>query len=321
MRLLLVELSRFRSRRAIVLMLLGATLLVGFLAGGTIWETRPISAADRAAAQQMAEREAQQPYIQEELENCRENPEMYLGEDSPEACEEAIVPRAEWFLHRSALSLNDASRDAGTAAVLILGAVLIVAGTTFAGADWASGSMSNQLLFQPRRWKVWSAKAGAVLVSGIVVAAVLLVAFWAALYLTMDLRGMTPRPRVVDAVTWMTVRAVGLVALAGLGGYALTMLLRHTVGSLALMFGYAVGGAALIAALPVARAGRWELSNNVFAWLYDGHEYYDPTVECTNMSCDQTVRMTLDQGAGYLGVLVAVILVLSVFFFRRRDIP
>ena len=39
---------------------------------------------------------------------------------------------------------------------------MVIAGCTFVGADWASGSMTNQLLFVPRRTRVWLAKAAAV---------------------------------------------------------------------------------------------------------------------------------------------------------------
>ena len=39
---------------------------------------------------------------------------------------------------------------------------MLLLGTTFAGHDWNTGSMSNQLLFEPRRERVWLAKALAV---------------------------------------------------------------------------------------------------------------------------------------------------------------
>ena len=43
--------------------------------------------------------------------------------------------------------------------VILLAILMMLAGTTFAGHDWASGSVSNQLLFEPRRPRVWAAKA------------------------------------------------------------------------------------------------------------------------------------------------------------------
>ena len=50
--------------------------------------------------------------------------------------------------------------------IVLLAGLLMLVGTTFAGADWNSGSMSNQLLFEPRRSRVWAAKATAVLAGG-----------------------------------------------------------------------------------------------------------------------------------------------------------
>ena len=47
-------------------------------------------------------------------------------------------------------------RSGGHRAVTLL---MLLAGTTFAGHDWNTGSMSNQLLFEPRRARVWVAKA------------------------------------------------------------------------------------------------------------------------------------------------------------------
>ena len=46
--------------------------------------------------------------------------------------------------------------------MIVLAILMMLAGTTFAGHDWASGSVSNQLLFEPRRPLVWAAKAAVV---------------------------------------------------------------------------------------------------------------------------------------------------------------
>jgi ABC-2 type transport system permease protein len=324
MRLVHVELSRFRSRRAIALMLLAAALLTAALAATTIYETRPVSAADHAAARAQAEAEAQQPYVQRELRRCQRNPERFLGPGvAADECAQAVLPRPEWFLHRSTLSLDQERNDTGLGVLVIVSTLMIIIGTTFAGGDWASGSMSNQLLFEPRRAKVWLAKGAAVFLGTLVVSAVVVAGFWVSLYLTAESRGIPTGATVQEQIRWVAGRGVLLAAVGALGGYALTMLLRHTVGTLAVMFGYAVGGEAITAALPIEGAGRWSLANNVFAWLRDGHQYYDDSIVCspTQDMCDQTASMTLAQGATYLGVLLLVVLLLSVLSFRRRDIP
>jgi hypothetical protein len=110
---------------------------------------------------------------------------------------------------------------------------------------------------------------------------------------------------------------------AGLGGYALTMLLRHTVGTLAVMFAYAAGGETLIATLPIDGIKRFSLSNNVFAWLRDGYSYFDERLTCPpgGGECNQTVLVSLAHGATFLSVLLVLALVVSLALFRRRDIP
>ena len=178
------------------------------------------------------------------------------------------------------LSLAEERNDSGIAALLLVSALMIIVGTTFAGADWSSGSMSNQLLFEPRRPKVWLAKGAAVLVGTLVASAVILTAFWLTLYLVAESRGIQTGAQVQEQIRWLVGRGVLLAGLGGLGGYALTMLVRHTVGTLAALFAYVVGGEALIAALPVEGAARWSLSNNVFAWVRDGHRYFDESIRC-----------------------------------------
>ena len=323
MRLLLVELTRFRSRRAIALMLLAAALLTAILAASTIWESRPVSAQDMANAQAQADAETQRPGFQRQLDRCRDHPRRYMGENDPALCEQNMMPQPEWFLYRETLSLGQERGDTGLAVLTIVCALMIIVGTTFAGADWASGSMSNQVLFEPRRLKVWMAKAGAVFLATLVASAVVVAAFWVALYVTAESRGIHTGATVQEQIRWMAGRGVLLAAFGALGGYALTMLVRHTVGTLAVMFAYAVGGEALTASLPIEGAGRWSLANNVFAWLRDGHRYYDDSITCSpgREMCDQSVVLTLADGVTYLGVLLLVVVGLSMFSFWRRDIP
>lgn len=323
MRLLRVELTRFRSRRAIVLIVLAAALLTTLITATTLWDTRPVSPADRAAAEAMAEREAADPMFQRDFRQCQQSPQDFLGPGATaEECDQ-ILPQAEWYLDRGVLDLAAQNESAAVAVTVLLTAFLVVVGTTFAGADWASGSVSNQLLFESRRSRVWLAKAGAVMLGATLAAVVLLGGFWLALFLAADTRGISTPDAATADIVWTSVRAVALVAVAAAAAYALTMLLRHTVGTLATMFAYAVGGEILLFSLPIEGIGRWSLSNNVFGWLFDGYEYYDPTLSCPpgEEFCEQVSRVTLEQGAWFLGVLALLVAVLSLLSFRRRDVP
>ena len=325
MRLLRVEVARFFSRRAVVLLVLGAALLTGLLAGSRVWDTRPVSAADLAEAKAQVAEQVAQPGFQQELRTCRDDPATFFGPGATAAdCDVNLVPTPENYLNRSTLDLAEERRGNGTALVVLVAALMIIVGTTYAGGDWHTGSISNQLLFEPRRTRVWGTKAAVALLGCGVVAAALLAAFWTGLALVAETRGIATEPRVVTQIVWESLRGVALAAAGGLGGYALTMLLRHTVGTLALLFAYAAGGEALLALLPVDGSARFSPTYNVFAWIRDGVRVYDQSLACTpspGPTCDQRLSITLVDGATYLGVLLLVTLVLSALLFRRRDVP
>jgi len=324
MRTVLVELKRFRARRAIALMLLAAALLTALIAGTTLWDTRPVGASELAVARAQAARDASTPDFKRELRRCQKNPEDYLGPGTTaDQCAEMMSPRPEGYLTRSPLALDQVKDNEGLGALLLVAGIMTIVGATFAGADWASGSMSNQLLFEPRRSRLWLAKAAALFVGTLAVAAVIMTAFWAVMFLVADARGIATGATVQESIRATVGRGVLLAGVGALGAYALTMLLRHTVGTLAVLFAYAVGGTAVIEALPVAGVGRWSVGNNVQAWLLDGYQYYDQSIRCAagGDSCDRQVHLSLAQGADYLGVILAVVVVASVVMFRRRDIP
>jgi ABC-2 type transport system permease protein len=324
MRLLGVELNRFRSRRAVVLVLLTATLLTALLAGTALWDTRPVSAKERARAEAQAQVAADDPQLKEDLADCRENPTDFFGPRTTAAeCDNFLVPRVEDYLSRGELDLSRVVDVRGVALVVILTALLIIVGATFAGSDWQTGSMGNQLLFEPRRGRVWAMKALAVLLGGIVAAGLLIGGFWVTLTLVADARGLAPSDDVLRDIRWTALRGTVLVGGAALGGYALTMLLRRTIATVAVLFAYAAAGEALVVSLPIQRASDWSLANNVLAWVRDGTRVFDDDIRCAPSLdvCDQSYQLGLGQGAAYLGVLLLATLAVSVLAFRRRDVP
>lgn len=324
MRLLGVELTRFRSRRAVALLLLAAAVLTAFITVTTVLGTRPVSAAERAEAEAIAAEQRNDPVFERDLEMCRENPEGFLGPDgTADQCEEAVLPQAEWYLTRQPLDLEEQRGGTGVGLVILASTLLMVIASTFAGADWASGSVSNQLLFEPRRGRVWAAKAVAVLLGAVATTTLVQGAFWLTMFLVAESRGISTGAAVESAIAWGSARGVALAGVAALGAYALTMLFRHTVGTLAVLFAYAIGGEILLGSIPVDGMGGLTLSNNVFAWVFGGHDYFDPSIVClpTQEFCDQMAHRGMWEGGVYLAVLVAAACVLSILLFRRRDIP
>ena len=326
MRLVRVELARLRWRRAVVVLLVACVALPLVLLAGYAWETRPISDADIAQAKELAAQDAGQPWVVEEVAACEADPEMYLGPDGVASdCAEAITPRYENYLYRSELELTALRTDVGAAAITILTGLLMLIGTTYAGHDWNTGSMSNQLLFEPRRLRLWAAKGAAVLLTGVLVGAVVLAVFWGGAALLASSRDIAAAPGVWSAIWETQARGVLAIAVAGLLGYALTMLFRSTVATLSLMFGVAIAGSMVVVAILGDSAARWLLPTNFLAFVLGGFSYYDPTA-CTQSS-DGSVTGSCERvlpavdGGIVLGVLVVVAVGLSLWSTQRRDVP
>lgn len=322
MRLLGVELDRFRSRRAIVLMLLGAVLLSAVLVGTALWDTRPVTDAERAEAESQVATAEADPRLQREQAQCEERPEDFFGPGATAEDCAGLTPRIEDFYPRNPLQLDRVVENRGTVQIVMVTALLVLCGATFAGGDWHTGSIANQLLFRPRRSQVWLAKAGAVVIASAVAAAVLVGGFWLALLAAARARGIDVPSDVQADIWWTAARGVALAVGGALGGYALTMLLASTVATLAVLFGYAVGGEALLLTLPFDRVSRFSLAQNVLAWVGDGKRVFDNDVTCLPglAGCEKSYVLGLGHGAAYLGVLLAVTVLLSWVWFRRRDV-
>lgn len=330
-----VELTRLRWRRAVLLLLLGCFVAPLLIWAGTAWETRPFSEADIAAAEEMAAAEAAQPWVAEELRRCERRPQRYGGPGmTADDCAEMIVPSVDNFLYRSELDVSQVRVGQGTGVVVIVSALLLILGTTFAGHDWNTGSMSNQLLFDPRRARVWLAKAAAVVITGLVVSAAVLLLFWGATALLAGQRDIETLDRTWELVRNTGLRGVALATLSGLVGYALTMLFRSTVATLGVGLAAAAGGSLLLVGVFGNQAMAWLPSSNYLAVLLNGYEYYNYTPACEaemssamgSMPGEVFVDPCMEQlglghGVGYWAVILVVVIGLSVLSFRRRDVP
>ncbi|HET9500570.1 MAG TPA: hypothetical protein VFO98_09930 [Marmoricola sp.] len=319
-RLVGVELGRYRSRRAIALLVLLTVLLAAFVAFKTAWDTRPMSQAEIATARAQADMDAHRSDIDADLRTCLSDPTKYLGTGATaQECRDSLVPSTHSYLPRAPLDLAGTLEGNGLALAVLVTALLLIAACTFAGADWATGSISTQLLFEPRRLRLWGAKALAVTLASGVVALVTLGGFWLATYLVAQSRGIEVADTALHDVGWHLARAVVLAMGAGLGGYALTMLFRHTVATLALLFAYSVGGELLVT-LPFEDAARWSLGNNVFGWLETSMRYLSPS-DCSRAGECSPLRVMSHLDAGlYLLVLLLLAVVVSVIAFRRSDV-
>jgi ABC-2 type transport system permease protein len=322
-RLLRVELARLRMRRAVVLLVVGCFAVPALVWMSTYWNTREVSQAEKDQAAVQLQRELQDPGTQRPYERCLANPERYgiaPGDDAQSRCEDMLLPTLDGFLSRSPLSLEDELDNSGPAVAVLLALMLALIGTTFAGHDWNTGSLGNQLIFEPRRVRVWWAKALAVVLGGGVVGAASLLAYWGGLWLLANIRGIDVPHGVLSDVATYAARALLLAVGAALLAYALTMLFRNTVATLGVLFGINLLAPLLLSTSALSNAERWMPHVNFTAVLQGGTTYYDPDLtDCAGGICQ--VSLSATSALVYFGVVLLVVVVVSVWSFRRRDVP
>ncbi len=252
---------------------------------------------------------------------------MRGGGDVQAACEASILPQADWYSSRQQLNVDQERRQgSGLGVSVVLTMLLLLLGTTFVGHDWNSGSMSNQLLFEPRRTRVWAAKGAMVLATGLVVAGAVLAAYWTGLWALAEHRGLDLRDGAMSDAYRQVLRATLLAGFAALGGYALTMLFRSTVATLGVLFAVAIAGPLLITLLGFPGNQRLMPQNNYAAIMFDGFTFTDyDQRDCFSdpQGVDSGCRVKISEadGAVYFGGLLLLAAVPSVLSFRRRDVP
>jgi ABC-2 type transport system permease protein len=334
MRLLGVELTRVRWRRACLVLLVASVLVPAVIWAGTVWGTRPYSDAE---VQRATEQAQAQPGYDREVRRCERKPEQFLPPEQlprdlavdqaqvADRCQQLIT---QWWtgLYREPLDLRRELDGSGTGIAVVMAGLLMLLGATFVGADWASGSMSNQLLFEPRRLRVYAAKAGAVVVTGLLLGLAVGAAWWLGLAGVARARDLPVADGVTGDIVWQVVRGALLVAGAGLAGLATTMLFRSTVATLGILFAVVVAGTFLIAVLPFEAPERWMPHLNVAAWIADGATYWtDNAQTCvddgTGVVCTGERILTAGAGAAYLLSALGLVAAGSLATFTRRDIP
>lgn len=327
-RLLRVELVRFLSRRAVLVILALAVAIPLVIGVATVLNTRPPSDSELASAQAQADHEAQRKVYQRQLAQCIEDPESMLGQPLPDdvetACRNSYLPQANWYFYWEPLDLVEQRQSgSGIAVVIVLAILMMLAGTTFAGHDWASGSVSNQLLFEPRRPRVWGAKALIVTALAAGFSGLVISAYWLVLGAVASSRDIgTGHGLLLDCLQsgW---RGAGVAGGAALAGYALTMLFRSTVGALGILLAASVAGGVVLAVIGIDSI--WNPGLNVAAIILDGAQYY-ADAPCPGGSgpgemCSVEKTLPMGRALWFLGTGLVLFAVASVASFHRRDVP
>ena len=325
-RLIRAELLRLRKRRAVwFLAVLMAALLVVVLAGywfGTRPATETQSADFRINYEQAVKdwNEHGEEYLKEckegEAEERKTDPGIDYG------CDTMGPPKPEDYDYTTGTSYEQMP-------LLLLGFGAVAAGllvlitATYVGADHAAGTISTQLLFAPTRWKVWVAKATAI-VSSATAAAIISVGLgglgaWAVMKAhpkaPADAEG--PVLPLVKVGLW-AVLAVIVVALVA---FAISWWFGHTVATVGLLAAVVI--AETVLAGVKGSLTPWLPGRNLGAIVTGRWSYYVQSCRSTpeGSFCTE-VDLFVSRGHGLVlwGILLLVTTVSSVLWFSRRDV-
>lgn len=336
MRLVRVELTRLRKRRAVLVLLLVSLIAPLLIVGGTVWDTRPVSAAETQEARALVAEELASEDFQSMIDQCVAHPGQWgvraKGDNAKRQCLKQNKPRVDWYLQRSPLRLGE-QFSTGLLVLSLATALMMLAATTFIGHDWNSGSMSNQLLFEPRRSRVFWAKSLAVVLMALLASALALSIFWGGLGIAAQVREIQVPDGFVRSVLERSGRGVLFVAAAALGAFAITNLFRSTVVTLGLLFAIVVAASVVVSLLPFPDNERLQISVNLAAWINGDARYYrDISSACwdaldrgqaapADLDCRQQGLITLWGSVQYFGALLLTAVGLSFWTFHRRDVP
>jgi ABC-type transport system involved in multi-copper enzyme maturation permease subunit len=226
------------------------------------------------------------------------------GQTLEQFCKQSVAPMQ---LPDPRFHLTHVKDLIGTNPPLII--LLLVIGASFIGAEWHAGTVATLLVWEPRRFRVFIAKALALALFAFVAAVVVQALLVAALAPAAIFRGTTTG---VDA-TWVRqvlglgVRGALVGTVVALIGFAIASLGRNTAAALGAVFAY------LVVLEPLLRSLRpkwqpWLLYDNIVTFI-QGH------------ASDFTLYPRSLLGAGVMiGLYTVGLSGIAAMAFHRRDV-
>jgi ABC-2 type transport system permease protein len=331
-----VELRRLWWRRLAKVVLVGVVAFVGVSAYASYQQTRPEALAERIDdyASIVAETTRQNAAVPAEekaaqIEACRRDEAANGGgsEGVDFRCDQLFQPPSPadfGIVTAERTQITSSIVDSG---VWIFGFLAFILGASFVSAEFAAGSMGNWLTFEPRRLRVGASKLIAAAIGGLTIGAlgVTLAALGATLVTTVNRPGselQIPGATVVpgDSAGQGLLRVVAIVALGGLGGAVIGLLLRSTAGVIGLVVGWLVVVEAFLAnAFAEGRLQPWFLRTNIEGFVKDGTTYF--ANQCGADGC-QSLRVPHSYTASWVYLLAVAVLgvVAALMSFRSRDV-
>ena len=307
-RLILAELRRITARRLVRLSIVLAA--VGIAVGGGAAYLSSSALSQSAYEQRVADAQTRGLVAKGDFQDCvrahgiapedrRQIPDDVIDACAPNTDNRADDPR---FYRKDLKGLLQGV----TGGLAIVGWTL---GASLVGAEFASRSMTTLLTWEPRRVRVFLAKAVATLLATALFAVVALLVFIVAMLPTLALHGGPLRPNdpSVTTLAGIVLRGTALAAISAGLGFSIATIGRNTAAALGAGFAYIIVFENIIGSYKES-SRRWLLLGNVIVFVAgrdDGGDVPGRTVT----------------GAGLLLVLVAVTFLAAAFgSFRARDI-
>jgi ABC-2 type transport system permease protein len=310
-RLVVAELRRLGSRRltwvAVLLLLLG----VGLFQLAVNDQVAPPSAAEVAQNQQ---------FLDQARQDWQANHEQYEKEcqDSGGSVEDCRFPEptaADYGLAPTPFAEVAGSAVLLSAFLALLASYLLAASSI--GAEYTTGAIANWLTFVPQRLRVYGSKLVAVVLACAAVGAAVNFAMLGLAALITRLHGGGLAG--LGQVSATGGRAVALAVLAGVLGFCLALVTRHTVY---LVVAFVLQG--LASSVPAfSGVPPWMPDQNVLAFLQHGTSYYLEVATTTAQGTEYNQiekHISFGHSAAYWAVVLVVAVVGSALIFRRRDV-
>lgn len=314
--LLRAELLRLVSRRLLIVLLVCMAGLAAF--GSAVYAdgARPLTAQDRQDAQQSLVSDRQ--YWQEECATgAAASQEVCEGWEAPTNLEDYMRTPIGFGLYTEGVV------EFGLPIMLLAVAVMAA---SLVGAEFSSGNVGTQLLFTPRRVPLFISKVVAAAVGGLLVAVAHLgtaLGFSAIMFLS--LRGaddMTAGIELPMALGRALVLAILIAVMAG----ALAMAVGSTLITTGIFAVTLIGSVMVSDAISRSSLLQVLLPSNILFAMFDGRneifDYEPQNYEPQNYEAEPLLAHVInyDWALGYSVAGTALILVVSAWWFHRRDI-
>jgi len=307
-RLFIAELRRIAARRLVRLTV--ALVFVGVAIGGSAVFLTTSALSQAEYEQRVADADTSREVQQQQVEACLQSHGVdtagkgNISEEVGRICLPDSDGRPDDSrVYRKRLSNLLQAVSGGLAIVgWTLGASLI-------GAEFASRSMTTLLTWEPRRFRVFLAKASATILATGVLAFVALLAFIAAMLPAFALHGGPLRPEdpSIATIAGIVMRGTVLCAVAAGLGFSIATLGRNTAAALGAGFAYIVIFENIIGSFN-EDARRWLLLGNVIVFVAGRND------------AGEVFGRTVVEAALILGAVTLAFLVVALGTFRTRDI-